>query len=314
MGNTTVKFEQNQESPDGTGQLSALSNPVDGVTPEKFWDALKDFLKNRKIQEKYYEVAYEAWDNKNGDGSICTRCDFQSSGMARAFMGDMAGSVYTVYYIWPEKDEMRSYCYKTDETMSPQNLTTENVLKAWRDGDSFRFEFYMLDKPARLHGPYMQGSLKATLKNLGYDVECYADVDSPVEEGKKSAMSAPIEDPELTLETYWQKIKKEMVDKYKGEVLPNGKVVIETSGGMISSTTFATIGLNEAKDAIMTQDHGVDDTLQDAKGWHCTRVHSDPTRVETSYTMVEGRDSAFKAASVADEFVSEVFKHSRGES
>jgi len=298
MGSASIKFQADAESPDGEGGRCALSEPIQGVSPEQFWESLASYLRTRKPSAGNYETEYVA--RELDDGGVLTAVTYGS--------GSESGTFYTTHYLFPEKDEARGYFYTTDESLAPSSLAYETVLRAHRE--PFRLEYVQEQRQARLSGPLAAAMLSGLMKLVGYDVTVFADQPSPSEEGRRSVLTGPIADPELTTtEAYWRKLTERATGQ-GAELLVDGSLMMASSG-WASATEYTTTALSEDGTLVVTRDHGADETLGAVKGWCYQRLLTDPARIELYRISAECRESGPRAAATVDALVNDVLRFAR---
>jgi len=305
MGSSNVKFAPDAESLSGDGTSCAVSGPIENITPEEFWSAYETFTRSRQPNESNYETSYEVRELE--DGGVLVSVTYEISGMAAALVGRHKSTTHMVQYFFPDKDESRTYFYGTDSTLADTSLACVGVLKAYRD--PLRLEVVLHEKSIRVSGLPVSASLTHILRDVDLEVEVLPDVASPSDPGLYSAVSAAINDEELTLERYWDKLKTRALDKGNTE-RPDGSVVVENCS-WLSASTFSTAFLDVDKKAVVVMEHGFDESLCAVKARSFHKVLSDPVRIECYSVTCENRESGRTAASLAEGGINDVLNFVR---
>mmetsp|Transcript_17853 Transcript_17853/g.41983 ORF Transcript_17853/g.41983 Transcript_17853/m.41983 type:complete len:385 (-) Transcript_17853:164-1318(-) len=301
-------FERDVESPDGTGQKCCLSAPIDDMDPDRFWDALENWMFNKGCIKEMCEAEYVV--SKCEDGGVLAVTTYSTtSTLFELFAGKLSGKVHMKYYLDREKDELRSYNYNTDETLSKKSLSQENVLKVWRD--PFRFEFYINELEARLCGPFAKAWAEPILRGTGLNVELFCNMDSPSEPGEKSIVSGPIEDPEWSFEKFWETYKAGAIRDFQAQEVKDDILVMEMNN--ILFTLYTSICLVEDGTMIVTRNHDNDETLCECKAEFWQKVIHNPTRLEVWMKNMPYRESGVKAQFIADNIMNAILRFARGE-
>lgn len=254
----------------GDGTKVVLSDAIEGLSPDRFLEAFRQFALTREPIQ--YEKAYRA--SEMPDGSILAVASYDAAhllGPGRLL------DTYTVLHYRLDKDEVVSESHAYDETLSERTKQTTSVTKVYRD--PFRIEFHMLQHPVRASGPLLMGGLNAILQDMGSAARANFDVDSPGGGGLKSVVSDPIEDCAVTAETYVEWAKQQSLTKAGGTLQPDGSVTAELSSWFMG-TSYRRHVFDAANGEVLTTEFGLDPTLSQVESIvHC-KVHARPFRLE----------------------------------
>lgn len=289
---------------DGTGLPAVLSDPIDDLTPDKLWDMLENFLRNRKADPNNYEVEYRSSDLD--DGGILTVAPSATSGAITMVAGSISWTLYCKHYINREENTYMFYNYNTDETLSDDGLSNIGHLKAY--DDPMRLEFYVDEKPCRLHGPIIQIGTTDSLKKAELEVEVLASQPSEVEPGKKSVITAPLDG--MTMEKLFDIMRTQALDDH-GTEIPGGGVLTEQEG--LASTTYMTLLMSEDGSMALKRNFGSDETLQELEAIYYHRLFGSPPRLEVWGEKQEKRDGGKQALKLVDYLIQGALKFARGD-
>jgi len=306
MGNTEVKFSPG-EALDGSGLPVVLSDPIDDISTDQFWEMVVKYFTNRKPSGKGFEKEYTC--KVLEDGGYQTTSTFEVTGLSSVIVGHIQGTINTKLYIDSDTNMMKIYVYPNDPTLAKESLATIAYLKA--HSDPLRLEFWQEGQNWRAHGPILQGELADFLKKGGIEVEVLNGQPSPVDEGKKCVLTGPL--PEgTTIEQLFEMRKQQAKDDSGAEEMPDGSVVVEKEH--LTTAYYSVISMSEDKKSILFKDFGSDETLAHLKAITHTRLVPDPLRAEYWCEHMENHEGGPTAKNYIEPLVQNIFKFAKGES
>jgi len=306
MGNTEVKFSPG-EALDGSGLPVVLSEPIDDISTDQFWEMVVKYFTNRKPSGKGFEKEYTC--KVLEDGGYQTTSTFEVTGLSSVIVGHIQGTINTKLYIDSDTNMMKIYVYPNDPTLAKESLATIAYLKA--HSDPLRLEFWQEGQNWRAHGPILQGELADFLKKGGIEVEVLNGQPSPVDEGKKCVLTGPL--PEgTTIEQLFEMRKQQAKDDSGAEEMPDGSVVVEKEH--LTTAYYSVISMSEDKKSILFKDFGSDETLAHLKAITHTRLVPDPLRAEYWCEHMENHEGGPTAKNYIEPLVQNIFKFAKGES
>jgi len=272
-----VKLTINADSIAEPGFQSIVSDPIEGMTPELFWDLFEVYYRKRPPKEHETEVSSRDLPDGSFVQAVRTGAEVQYSFNTAVLRADQNDCVFQVHL--------------TDETLS---------YTAWYDyvrvhRDPFRLELWSEVPPMHFSGIYLREFCKKMLFSvLGYAVDATADTSSIWKPGKKCVLSESFEDASLTKELFFQRVNAFIVSE-GGVEEPDGTILTEYRS-WLAPTRWAQSSTDVELGEITIRDY-LDPSLSTADLLSTTywKLHENPMRVEVFMVTKEGR--------IADELV-----------
>jgi len=287
----STNFHADAASPDGEGQTSIVSDPIEGLTPEEFWALFAMVLRNRhpRLLDDAHEVASEQVDDE-------------------ALLVLDPGGLYSVWQLMRDADQAQCRHYGNDSSLSKAKW--EATLKVHRM--PFRIEFWCLVYGQRDSGKRLKDVMTRLLRTMKSQAACAHNVDSPGSDGMKCVLSDPIVDSVLSPEMFW-KHTKELIKKKAEKTLPDGSILQKSkdSWDLFDSTpTYTRHVFNEDRKEIVSYTYS-DIELSDAsleKVRHL-RIHPKPYRLEMWMASPDQRRATDVEKEQLLELLEPVFEH-----
>jgi len=160
MGNTEINFTPG-EALDGSGLPVLISNPIDDVNMEKFWEMMINFIMKRKPPPNGFEKEYTC--KALEDGTWVSTASFEVTGLSSLVVGHLSGSVSAkVSFDENDKDMMVTCLHLNDPTLAKESRMAISYLKAHHD--PLRLEFWAEGQNWRAHGALLASEIAEYLK------------------------------------------------------------------------------------------------------------------------------------------------------
>lgn len=284
------------------GEKSVISDAVE-VPAEKLLAGMEKYVRDGKTATGR-ESKFEVLDK--GD-KIVTALEFEIP----ALFGGGSGSAYTTYAFSKEKLEMKSQFFQSKAHYEKNDPQCTHMVKI--HSDPVKVEFWAEYYECRSSGLLMEKMLGKVLQEMGTSAKAVPECKSPSDSSKLSVLSEPIEDVEITSETFLPFFRKFIVETMQGTELPDNTIVEERGSFLdtvgITSKSFAKHELIEAENHVYCHEFGDDEAMTVEIGITHIQVHKAPFRIEQYNVSKPGRRAGDTQAKVLEGFLSGALKH-----
>lgn len=304
---SSFSFHPDVQSPSCPGEKSALSDPVQTATPEQLMVGMEKYVRDGKTTLGV-ESKFEVMDK--GD-HLLTVSEFELP----AIFGGGSGSTFTTYTFDKEKLEMKYSHFQSRrhyEGNDPQSISTVRVHR-----DPVVIEHWVDYSECRGAGLLMEKMLGKVLKEMGTAARAVPESRSPGDPSKLSVMSEPIEDVEVTPQTFLAFFKKLVVETFEGAELPDGTVVEERGSELLQmfglmAKSIAKHEFDVAENHVHCHEFGEDESMVTEIGVTHVQVHTAPFRLEQYHITRPGRRSGEAQVKLIQAFIEGTLKHIGG--